>query len=53
MDCHPATPVAEPWRMTLEDKAAGSDSYLKRKKKKKNLDRGSEGSGIAQPSVNV
>lgn len=48
MDGDPATLVAEQQRMTSGDKATGSDSLSK-----KNPDRGSEGSGVAQHSVNV
>lgn len=48
MGRNPATLVAEQQRMTTEDKATGSDSLSK-----KNPDRGSEGSGVAQHSVNV
>lgn len=45
------TPVVDLRRMTLEDKETGSDSSANKKNPKP--DRGSEGSGVAQPLVNV
>lgn len=50
MDYNTATLVVDLWKMTLEDKATGSDSLSI---KNKNPDRENEGSGVAQPSVNV